>query len=165
MSPIDGALLVSERRRALFEPSLGMKCDGKEVPAPYGGGEAVGWWIAGKALFAGHAARAVEDGQLIEPEKASIEGTATVVVTAERVIGIVSPDDYSVPALWWSWGLESIKVTTEGRQRLFRQRPKIVAVDRHGAGVDLGVVSKLNRGSGRHRPGQERPLLAALENR
>lgn len=163
MPLVDGALLVLERRSAVFEPSLGMRCDQHEVPMPlHDGGGVAGWWIAGKAQFFGSAAGAIEDGQLIEPETVGIEGTAAVVIAAKRVFGIISPDDYTRPALWWSWALPSLKVSTEGRQGVFPKRPRIVVIERGSAVVDLLTVSRLNRDSGRHRPGQEHRLAAAL---
>lgn len=164
MPLVDGALLVSERRAALFEPHLGIRCDQYEVPMPrHGGGRVADWWTAGKAQYAGPAARAIEDGQLIEPERAVIEGTGAVVIASERILGIVSPDDYRLPALWWSWDLHSLRISTEGRQGIFPRRPRFVVAERHGAVIDIGMVSRLNRDSGRHRPGQEHSLAAALK--
>lgn len=38
-----------------------------------------------------------------------------IVETERRLLGIVSPDDKSKSAIWLAWPLESLAVTTEGR--------------------------------------------------
>lgn len=152
---MDGATLVSERRTAMTVDALGIASDAQEIPTPTDGSKPVGWWLAERSRFT---SRATDDAQA----ETTREGTTALAVTAERVVGIVSPNDGSTSAVWFSWGLPSLDIQTAGSQGFLKKRPMSITLALNGASVELSAVSRLWRNSGRYQTGQEGSLLKAL---
>lgn len=158
----DGALLVPERRASLTVQALGMASDGQEIPELPDSSKPVGWWLAERSTYRGPAATAAENQQLAGIQDTACDGTTALAVTKERVLGIVSPNDETTPAVWWSWSLSGLDIQTAGEQGFLRKRPVSIALMRDGATVELSAVSRLWRNSGRYQDGQEGSLVKAL---
>jgi len=157
----DGVLLVPEQHRAVHSTVLAMECDAQEIPSPRGGSKPIGWWLAERSSYQGAADEA--DTQLKGLQPTTCEGTAALAVTAERVFGIVSPNDETTPAVWWSWSLSALDVETAGSQGFLKKRPVAITLTLEGGTIELSAVSRLYRNSGRYQTGQEGSLLKALE--
>ncbi|MEA2470020.1 MAG: hypothetical protein QOE38_1019 [Thermoleophilaceae bacterium] len=157
-----GTVLVSARRAAHSVPWLDMRSDAKEIPDALDGSKPVGWWLSEEATFTGRAAQE-GPGTPGAAEEVSLGGTVALAVFADRVIGIVSPNDFAPPAVWFSWPRPSVAVETSGTVGLIRKRPRQLAlqVEGHGA-LQLTAVSSLLRSMGSYQAGQEGSLLKAL---
>ena len=165
---MDGTVLVDARGAARKVGSLGMKCDGKEIPEPLDDSEPVGWWLAGDCTFAGLLLPGGETDTLGDPTEGTMKGQAALAIGDGRVIGIMSPMSQAAAALWWSWPLLATEVSAVGTLGVFKKRPRVIRLDRNG-GIDsdgdtlvLKIVSKLYRTAGRFQSGQEASLFEAL---
>jgi len=156
---MNGAVLMSQRQTAVTLPALEMACDEKEIPEPANSSTPVGWWLAERSSFRGAAALADHPD---EYRSTTCEGTTALAVTAERVIGIVCPNDGTTPAVWWSWGLPSLDIQTAGSQGFLKKRPTMITLAHDSASIELSGVSRLYRNSGRYQTGQEGSLLNVL---
>lgn len=153
---MDGVRLISQRLTATVDTALGIKSDAQEIPTPSDGSKPVGWWLAEQSRYQGSA----EDG----PGDTTCEGTVALAVDAARVLGIVSPNDETTPAVWFSWSLPTLDVRTAGSQGFLKKRPTTITLVRDGASIELSAVSRLYRNSGRYQSGQEGSLLKALNH-
>jgi hypothetical protein len=165
---VDATVLVDARGGAREIALLGMRCDEREIPAALSGTEPVGEWLIFRCMFAGSAMSGGERETLGEAVEGTVEGTAALAVVEDRVIGIVSPDSASAPALWWSWSLASTTVEAHGTRGLFKKRPEKITLDRDGGldgGGDTLLFEEVARNWGRKtgfQTGQEQSLLEAL---
>lgn len=160
---MDGVLLVSERQTDLTIEALGITCDAQEIPTPSDGTQPVGWWLAERSSFRGPAVSTSNDGQPGDLQDVACEGTTALAVTPQRVIGIVSPNDNTTPAVWWSWSLAGLDIQTTGSQGFLKKRPTLIVLEHDGVSIEMSAMSRLWRNSGRYQTGQEGSLVKALQ--
>jgi hypothetical protein len=152
---VEDTKLITERRMARTDTELGISSDDKEIPTPSDGSKPVGWWLSEQSCL-----QASADGA---QGVFTCEGTTALAVTGERVLGIVSPNDETTPAVWFSWSLPALKVQTAGEKGFLKKRPTSITLTFDGAIIELSALSRLWRNSGRYQTGQEGSLLKALK--
>ena len=155
---MEGTVLVDGRGAARNMPSLGMKCDKKEIPELSSGTKPAGWWLIAGCHFEGRAAT----GTPGPATDTTLQGTAAVAVGEGRLIGILGPNSKAEPALWWAWPLSSLKVETAGSQGLLKKRPTDMTLKGADGTFHLKEVSRLYRASGKFQSGQEGSFIKAL---
>lgn len=116
------AVIVQNRSATRHVPALGMKCDDREIPAPLKGPPLTECWL-GMGGFIGTAELLSEDGSLGPGQEIQLMSTMTLAVDGSRLIGIVSPDQATAPAVWVAVSLSDLEIKTEGKVGFFRRRP------------------------------------------
>jgi hypothetical protein len=162
MGPADSAVvLVKERNRSEIVSDLGMRCDEREIPYPIDEEDIVGHWITMAADFHG---AAVPHGSSQNPVvKVYRAQPMALAVTRDRLYGICAPEPANTePAIWVSVPLECVAAGAEGKQGLFRKRPRLVKVTGDGWEFQLYRVNRMYLDWGRWQPWQEESLLMAL---
>jgi hypothetical protein len=165
---IDDHLLVATRSRSLIVEQLEMKCDAREIPSPLGVSQGpADIWIIGHAIFGG-ASNIENDPTPDEQKYAKVQGLAALSICGVRLLGIVAPNAPTQHSAWLSWSIPSLAIAAMGSQGTFKQRPKVIKIDRNG-GVDgegqtllLQHVMKTLPSSRRAQEGQEAALFARL---
>ena len=159
---MNAAVLVDGRGAPRKVTALEMYCDAHEIAYPSDGSKATGSWIAGSCLFSGTAYRGGESDTLGELAASNAQGSASLAVVSDRVLGIVSPHTPAEPAIWFAAAVSSLRVEASGSKGFIKKRPSTIVLSGDGWTVNLSQVGRHFRSSNQLQPGQEGALLTAL---
>jgi hypothetical protein len=159
-------VLVHSRQKRLTVTALGMACDTKEIPTPLDQSTPSSEWLIGMAGFFGPAQPLTPTGELGNTIEGGTTGTAALVISGDRLFGIVSPNNLKAPAVWFAADLKDLTVTTEGTIGTFKKRPKQINLADGPWELGLGYVNAVHHsrpdGPGRATSGAEAALVEAL---
>ncbi len=150
------AMVVDSKGVPQQVEALRMRSDNRDIPTAVGDEAEVGAWIIGVCSFDGTVQRGDDE------EQVTASAPAAIAVAGARVIGILSPNGKSDPAIWWSTDIADAKVTSAGSQGMFKKRPSSVLLATSEWTVNFSEVAQLFRKSHRMQSGQEASLLEAL---
>ncbi len=157
----DLAVIVEAREAARAVPVLGMRCDKKEVPEPLAGPEPSGWWVA-LSTFRGQARAGGETKQLGDLVSITAQGVVALAVAGRRLLGIVSPDTSTAPAIWFASSISALRIESSGSQGVFKKRPTDIRLSTREWTLELAQVNRIFRPSNMIQYGQEGSLLTAM---
>jgi hypothetical protein len=85
--------------------------------------------VGGLADFDGRACPYRDGAVQQSAEDAVVDGTAAIAVNQDAIKGILSPNDGSPPAVWWSWTLDELSLHLGGSQGFLKKRPTDLWLD------------------------------------